>query len=732
MNLKKLSPAILSLITALCWFFVTVQLTSGKSADFFEMNLAQLMDQVVITPSKTFQKISEAPGTVIVVTKQQIRERGYINLVDLLEDLPGVDIQRQSAPNPFNRISIRGITGNNKFIILQNGFRISGPTGENIAIDNNFPVFHVQRVEIIYGPASALYGADAFSGIINLITEKADQIEGAKVSTSIGTDGFYYNYLNFGKALTQKIDLTVGGHWHTSDNPDLSETYPDRYQGFQGDLLNPNGSVFKTAADRGDSYLGETGSHSVYLELDFLKKFNIGYTRSFLNHPSTVNQKPERALFTEDSEINTLLETYHGKYKFEINPKLSGITSIGYSRYELLPDTKFTNDVGGFNAFKYAEGEKLKIEQQLNYEINEKNQLVGGFIFENHDALPRTADLPKKFDPDKDPGDQGLFYPNTDIPILFFDVNYQNYGAYIQAQSKWTDWLSTTIGTRFDYDSRFGETFNPRVGATIKPRKGTTFELLYSEAFLAPSPQESFTHFGSFDGTKNADGQFETFFFFIPNPDLKPEKSRTIEINATHNVTQDFIVSLSGYYTEVKDIIETVRLDEPSFIIPGAKILAPRRFENVGKATIWGADLRIDYQQNFDKFNLKIWGNYSWLNGNVITGDGNSVPLVEVATNKVKMGFTLNYLEKYFITPRLIWVGKTTLFPASSFEKTDPYAVVHLHAGVNNIYKKLSAFIDIRNLADVKYFNSGNTNRRDFDRSPQDPRRVVVGLEYKF
>jgi len=696
------------------------------------MDLTQLMDQVVITPSKFLQKVSEAPGTVIVVTKQQIRERGYRNLVDLLEDLPGIDIQRNSAPNPFNRISIRGITGNNKFIIMQNGFRISGPTGENIAIDNNFPVFHAQRVEIIYGPVSALYGPNAFSGIINLITEKADQIEGAEVSTSIGTNGFYYNSLNFGKALTKKIDLTVGGHWHTSENPDLSKTYPDRYQGFQKDLLNFDGSVFKTAAQRGDSYHGETGSYSVYLELDFLKKFNIGYTRSFLRHPSTVNQKPQSALFTKDSEVDTLLETYHGKYKVEINPKLLGITSINYSSYELLPDTKFTNDVGGFNAFKYAEGKRLKIGQQLNYEINEKNQLTGGIVFKNFDALPRTADLPKKFDPSKDPGDQGLFYPNTDIPILFFDVNYQNYGAYIEAQSKWTDWLTTTIGTRFDYDSRFGKTFNPRLGTMIKPRKDTTFELLYSEAFLSPSPQESFTHFGSFDGTKNADGQFETFFFFIPNPKLKPEKSRTVEINATHNVTRNFIVSVSGYHTEVNNIIETVRLNEPSFFIPGAKILAPRRFENVGKATIWGADLRADYQRNFDNFKLKVWANYSWLNGNVVTGNGNSQPLSRVAPNKIKMGFTLNYLEKYFITPRLIWVDKTNLFPASSFKKTDPYAVVHLHAGVNNIYKKLSAFIDIRNLGDVKYFNSGNTNNRDFDRAPQYPRRIVVGLQYKF
>ncbi len=704
----------------------------GRTADVLEMDLVQLMDQEVVTPSRTAQKISEAPGTVIVVTRQQIRERGYVNLVDVLEDLPSIDVQRQSAPNPYNRIGFRGIVDNNQFIILQNGFRISAPTGENVPIDHNFPVFHASRVEVIYGPVSALYGADAFTGVINIITDKAESIDGAEISSAIGTDDYFYNYLNFGKSLTDKIDVTVGGHWHTSENPDLSDVYPDRYQGFQSDLFNDDGSVFQSAADRTDVYFGETGSYSVYMELDFLKKFNVGFTRSFLSHPSTVNARPDRALFSEDSVLKTLHQTVHGKFKFDVTPSLSGIASVDYSYYELLPDSKFTNDVGGFNAFKYAEGEKLKFEQQLNYRYDKNHQLVGGILFEDFNALPRTADLPQKFDPDKAPQDQGLLYPNTNIPILFFNVEYQNYGAYIQAQSQWTDWFSTTLGTRFDYDSRFGETFNPRAGAIFKPHKDTVLEVLYSEAFLAPSPQRSFQHFGSFDGTVNADGLFEAFFFFIPNPDLQPEKTRTVELNVTQNVTQDFIVTLTGFYTRVEDIIETVRLNEPSNFIPGAVILAPRRAENVGEATVFGGDVRMDYQTNLNRFNLKFWANYSWVDGKIDTGAGTSEPLPHVSRNKVRTGLTLTYNRNYYITPRFIWSDKAAIFPSDSFQKTDPYGVLHLHAGVHKIYKGLSGFIDVRNVLDIKYFHTGNANNRDFDNAPQDPRRIVVGLKYKF
>ncbi len=77
-------------------FLLPASSVSGKTKDFFEMDLIECMDQEVITPSKFLQKISDSHGTVIVITSQQIRERGYFNLVDLLEALPGIDVHHQS------------------------------------------------------------------------------------------------------------------------------------------------------------------------------------------------------------------------------------------------------------------------------------------------------------------------------------------------------------------------------------------------------------------------------------------------------------------------------------------------------------------------------------------------------------------------------------------------------------------------------------------------------------
>jgi signal transduction histidine kinase len=207
MSIKSLSRVFLFPMLLIGNFFVplTAYSDSNDIDKVFKISLTELMGMEVTTPSKSSQKISEAPGTVIVVTQQQIRERGYFNLVDLLEDMPGIDIQRKSRAETNNRITIRGNQGNFKFIIMRNGVRISGPSGENIAIDDNFPVFQADRVEVIYGPVSALYGRDAFTGVINIITKSAKEVDGVEISSALGTDDYYYNYLNFGKQLSEII-----------------------------------------------------------------------------------------------------------------------------------------------------------------------------------------------------------------------------------------------------------------------------------------------------------------------------------------------------------------------------------------------------------------------------------------------------------------------------------------------------------------------------------------------
>jgi len=725
----------------LLWLlFMIAFSTNAKANDpeldrMFELSLEKLMQLEVSTPSDTIQKLEDAPGTILVITKKQIEERGYVNLLDLLQDLPGVDVNQKSVEEWFNQVAIRGNVGNNNFIIMQDGVRINSPTGENIPISDNFPLYHAKQVEVAFGPVSSVYGADAFAGVINVITEKPEDIDGIRMSVTGGSDDYYYSYLNFGKQLTPWLSLKLGGHWNSSQNPDLSKTYDSAFQNV--DVLSTDGSLFRSANMR-ESFTAPTSSYSFYLDLDIYKKLTFGITRSFLSHPTTVGVKPEKTIFSKDAEWDSLIETYNAKFKSDFTSSLVGETNLNFSQYTTLPATKFTNNFANFNAYKYARGRKWSLDQKMEYKVSKKHKVTAGLTLEAFNSIPKTTDLPSEYDSDKEAGDQGLFHigTNNTLPIQFFEVDYQNYGLFIESRSKWNDWFSSFAGFRFDYDSRFDGTFNPRVGVIFKPKKSTILKLMYAEAFLAPAPSLAYAFFGTFKGTQDGMGRYESDFFKLPNPDLGPEKTRTIDINLTHKINKNFIIKADAYYTVIDDLIADVDQGSSTFI-DGGIIASSGIFDNVGQAKIFGADLIVERKYDWENKTLNLWGSYSWVDGTLEEPNGITSDLPIVAKNKIKAGFTFTYLSDYFITPKFIWVGRTSHFRTNRSEKVSSYALLNLHMGIRNIFenniawRNMSAFLSIKNLADVKYFNAGGGSN-SFGSSPQDPRRFFFGIRKVF
>lgn len=177
------------------------------SQEYYEMTLEELMNIEVVTASQSAQKASDAPATIHVVTEEQIRERGYFTLEELLEDIPEIEIQRKSVTEYSNYITFRGIAGNEKFLILLDGFRINSMAGTPVAVGANYTLTHAKRVEIILGPASALYGVDAFSGIINIITKTGAEMQGGQVTASYGNFGTTEDAIAIGYA-TRNFLLT--------------------------------------------------------------------------------------------------------------------------------------------------------------------------------------------------------------------------------------------------------------------------------------------------------------------------------------------------------------------------------------------------------------------------------------------------------------------------------------------------------------------------------------------
>ncbi|MCV6637788.1 TonB-dependent receptor [Candidatus Albibeggiatoa sp. nov. NOAA] len=731
------------LTTLLCVFslnsLTATELQNGddvaKMRLLMHLSLEELFDvpiMTVTTASRREEKITETPANIMVVTKQQIEQRRYVNLADLLQDLPSVDIQRFNDSERYHSIHFRG---HEKFLILQDGIRIDSPTGDTIPIADNFPLYHAKRVEIVYGPGAALYyGSDGFTGIINIITEDANDIDGFNVSASLGTDGYRYSSFLTGKQITEKLRVTAGGHFQSDGNTSLAAEYPSVYD--FGDLTNFAGDVVIPAEQR-ESYTASQRSYSLFAKMNIQDNFILGFNRSFFRHLTNVAERPNHTIYDGSSFWTTQIDTLYGQFLFDISDKLSSETLLSYSNYELDPESKYRNIFSDYrDAYRYADGSKLSAEQLFVYDYSAKHTIVSGLVFEELQSIPQTPDLPRRFDIDKPLYAQNFYYDGTDLPININDVKYNNYAVYVQAHSGWTDKISTIMGLRYDYNSRYDSTINPRFGLVYKWSDTTNIKFFYGESSRAPYPAESLSHFGSFSGQQNERGEYLSYFYHVPNEGLDTEKARNYEFSIIHKPNNTWESIVNVYRMDVEDFIMSTTDSTPTQFLQGAHLLNTERSGNVGTAHYYGLDWNVTYSTEvMDEYKLDIWGNYSLSNSYISLPNGGNFKAPYLPRHKLKLGATLSYLNKWFITPKLYLVERTKLFrfDEEGTQVDSPgYVVANLHAGYK-INEQLSTAVDIYNVFNTHYYHAGGSSLdTSFDAQPQPLRTFVFSVKYLF
>lgn len=705
------------------------------------LSLEELMEVPIVTASKHEETIDSTPSTIIVVTKEQISHRNYTNLIDLIRDLPGVDLQKNNHQTEYNTVTLRGHVGSNKFLILQDGVRITSPTGESISIANNFPLYHAKRVEVLYGPAAALYGADAFGGVINIISETVPKE--FTLTTKAGSENYQYYSLHGGKQLTDKLSLTIGGHLQRANFADLANDFSELDK---VDAVTFNGIHAVKAEDRAD-FTAPVKSHNLFAKLNYGTHFTLGFNQSKLRHPSTTNEKPKSTLYGAESIWSTELNTIYARYTDDLTDKLSSDTLINYASYEVAPTSKFKNIyVDFYDAYIYAFSEKQGIEQQFTYRLNDKHRLIAGLSYEKFYSLPKTTDLPSPFDKSKPLDQQNLYHIGTDntLPIEFTELNYDNQAAYLQWQAEWNDKFSTVVGIRYDANSRYQSTVNPRLGLVYKFQPHTVFKLLYGESFRAPSPQDSNEFFGIFSGKQNSNGEYISSYFRAPSPELQPEKARSWEFNLNHQVHKNLNLSVSGYYTRLSNLIRSIADKTPKQFIPGGSITSTDSNQNSFGSTRYGIDLSVNYQTTLGKkWQMDLWSSYSFIDGTMrepstATASGEvEANLPYTAKHKLKLGSSFIYDNQYVITPKLYFVDNTTSFKLDSQNPTrrlevPEYALLDVYFGMEDVVKNLSLGLSINNVLDNHYYNVGGGSSANFLKVPQLSRSFVFSLQYKF
>ena len=389
------------------------------------------------------------------------------------------------------------------------------------------------------------------------------------------------------------------------------------------------------------------------------------------------------------------------------------------------------------SGYEYVHGERLAIEQNLNWRIDARHRLLAGLGYQNYSAIEAHS-LPSPYNPDLGPDGQGMYYRNTanSIPIAIHDASFHNVSLYTQLQSRWSERFSTMAGIRHDRHSAYGDSLNTRLGAVWHPESRHYLKLLYGEAFRAPSPEESLSSFGSFDGTTDTAGNYLGTGFRVPNFNLEPERAKTLSLTWEWRPRPELNVMANAYHSRIDNLIQTQPAPAAANSIPGALLVNPETKGNAGEETHTGLDLITQYRFQLGRgWSGDLWGGASWIRGRIDEGNGVEWDIPFTADHKFKLGTTFRYRDRFSITPRLLWIGDTSngRKGATAPERltTPGHTVVDLHLGWHKLFGgKASAWLDINNLFDARYTAAHGSGSRTFFDMPQQPRTWMLSLEY--
>jgi outer membrane receptor for ferrienterochelin and colicin len=706
-----------------------------------QQTLEDLLNISITTATRTLEGQVDAPARVQVVTAAQIERRGYRSLADVLKDLPDFKLDLAGNWDFPAEVTVQGVRGATRVVLLLDGIRISSPTNEPLPIVANYPVHGARQIELVYGPASALYGADAFSAVINIISKDANESAGLAVGTSVGAFGLYNQTVSYGTALGANASLVVAGQILYDDQPDLSRYYPADFNGMQAQRTGTFPTIF------GSMTPDLQGSRDYHIPLSahsFQAAFRAGgfqltlfENRSHL--PSTAGvYTPDNVVYNDVAFNQNELFVGAGSYTRAIG-RVTSTSTLTLSRHELNPHSGYMDLYSNMRrSYKYAYGSMAEVAQEISWKPARAITLVTGGTFQRFFAIPQTADLNAPIQSQDAPGT----ILGTDIVDELIKVRYANAGAFAQMRYALTPRVVLTLGGRSDHNTRYGATFNPRIGLVAHTPTSTTVKLLYGTAFLAPSPYQEYSHYGSFISTDGG-ATFSSQYWHLSNPELKPQHKKTVEVNVIQQLGPNLNVSASAFYSRFTNMIKAYDADQAhSGFYHGWPVDYIDFPVNEGREMTYGGTLQFEAMKSFglDR-HVAAHAGLSVADGRIWPEDEHdgSLPIGAMVPRQLRAGVDLDW-NRWQVAPRLAIVGNqrllaTTESDAGVVRRTlDGYSTVDVNVRRRNVVAHLDAFVTVENAFDRRYRainERAYTSPEEFVGIPQNPRRITVGLDLR-
>jgi iron complex outermembrane receptor protein len=297
-----------------------------------------------------------------------------------------------------------------------------------------------------------------------------------------------------------------------------------------------------------------------------------------------------------------------------------------------------------------------------------------------------------------------------------------------------------TTGGRVDFNTRYGSTFNPRVGLVVQATAGTTVKLLYGAAYLAPSPYQEYSHYGSFlseDGGQT----YHSPYWHLPNPDLKPEHKKTLETNVLQRIGANVSVSASAFYSRFTNLIQPIDPDKAyAGVFHGWPVDYIDFPSNNGRETTYGGTLMLTAVRSIAaNRQVTAHAGLSLADGRVWAQDETigSLPIGGMAPVQLRFGADIDW-DRFSVTPRVAVAGRqrlsATTLAGDERRALDGYWTCDVNVRRRDVVKHLDAFVTVENAFDRRYRTINERayiNAEEFIGIPQNPRRITAGFELR-
>ena len=659
--------------------------TSNNVSKLLDLSLEDLMNIKVTTASGYQQTTSEAPSTITVITAQQIAERGYEQLEDALRDIPGIDMIHINGYAP-TLIYFRGMYGaeNLRALLMIDGVVENNILGSNDFAGPAYSLHNAERIEIIWGPVSALYGANAFGGVINIISKKGGDINGLHAEYGAGSFNTSFEKLSVGTRKSN-VEFAVAGTLYSTDgpkfvnrDPQYSGAYVDRAYSLNGSLAFYGKKSKTTVCFR--TYKTPMGwgtysnSPTVYLGLPSQGYGNQGVVgviqRDIRGEKSGLDDSFLRTIYLEHESKPSEKLNYSGRLIYRETGNADDsyiyITVTGTKLIRLLI-ADFSYRVAGEFTANYTPAANHRISAGIQYYVD--NVETG--------ARKSTIDITTPYFIDG--RDTVTNLHSTFLPRVY-DIR-KNFGSHLQYiyNSKFLRKTDFTIGARYDHNSYFGDAVSPRLAIVNQPSNDLTLKFQFGTAFRAPTNLEIYQ-------TPST----STF-------KLDKEKIRTYEINGIYGFTPSIRLQINGFRNELTDVIVLGNL-------PGLTL-----DKNPGIITVNGVETVFDLDLSK---NTTGFFNFTFQDSrgeNLITHTAGEVP--GVAKYKGNVGVLFHIEDLFNLSIIENWVGKRQSPRTDPYGPVDGYALTNLVISTRKLFHdRITASLNIHNLFNAKWLDPGFRN----------------------